>query len=69
MILVPVVREQQQHFPTTGISLEEALKKIQNFGTFLKKKNLVQRFKRFRKVPKYNSFKASLILLTLAEYE
>ena len=38
MILVPVVREQQQHFPTTGISLEEALKKIQNFGTFMKKR-------------------------------
>ena len=32
MILVPVVREQQQHFPTTGISLEEPLKKIQNFS-------------------------------------
>ena len=38
MILVPVVREQQQHFPTTGISLQEALKKIQNFGTFMKKR-------------------------------
>ena len=40
MILVPVVREQQQHFSihSTGISLEEALKKIQNFGTFMKKR-------------------------------